>query len=222
MADIFREVDEDLRRDRAQDLWRRYGVYFLAAALLVVLATAAFVAWREWQARELRIQGAQLVAATELASKGRTQEAVTSLAEFARRADDGYALLARLEEAALRIKQGDVAGAVAAYESVAGSDAPQTYRDLAVILLALNTLDTADPAAMTRRLAPITASENPMRFSALELTALLEQKAGNATRAREIYQQLSDDAAAPAPMRERAREMLRALSDGKATATGAS
>ena len=221
MADIFREVDEEMRRERAQDLWRKYGTYILAGAFLVVLATAALVAWREWQERQRHAAGAQLVAATELAAKGRGQEATTALADFAAKADGGYELLARLQEAGLRAKQGDAAGAAAAYESISRSDAPQTYRDLAIILLALNTFDTADPATMIRRLEPITASENPMRFSALELTALFEQKAGNAARASEIYGRLSEDASAPGPMRERAREMLRAFSDVK-SARGAS
>ncbi|SVD91518.1 uncharacterized protein METZ01_LOCUS444372, partial [marine metagenome] len=27
VADIFKEVDEDVRRDKAKMLWRKYGVY---------------------------------------------------------------------------------------------------------------------------------------------------------------------------------------------------
>ena len=220
MADIFREVDEELRRERAHEVWRKYGPFILAAAVLVVLLTAGVVAWREWRQSQLRAQAVELVAATELADKGRQREAVESLSSFAGKADDGYALLARLDEAALRAKQGDAAGAATVYDKIA-AQAPAPYRDVAVIMLALNTFDTADSAAMIKRLAPITAGDNPMRFSALELTALFERKGGNEARAREIFQQLADDAAAPGPLRERAREMLRATSDGSG-AKGAS
>ena len=223
MADIFREVDEELRREQAQKLWQRYGTYVLAAAVLVVLATAGAVAWREWRDADLRAQGARLVAATELAAKGSTDEAIRSLDALAGEASDGYALLARLNEAALRAKQGDAAGAAALYEAIAAdSDAPATYRDLAVLLLALNGFDSADPQAMIARLAPVTADGNPLRFSALEITALYERKAGNPARAREIYQQLAEAANVPAAMRERAREMLRLTADAAGGAKGAS
>lgn len=222
MADIFREVDEDLRREKAQEIWRKYGLYFLAAAIVLVLATAAVVAWREWRQSQLRAEGAQLVAATELAAKDQ-QKAVESLSAFAGQASDGYAVLARLDEAALRVKQGDTAGAAAVYEKVAAdTGVPGTYRDIAVVMLALNTLDTAEPKAMVARLAPITAADNPMRFSALELTALLERKGGDEAKAKEIFRKLGEDVAAPGPLRERAREMLRALGENPADGKGAS
>ena len=48
MSDIFREVDEDLRRDRMERVFKRYGGIMLAAALAVVAATGGTVAWRNW------------------------------------------------------------------------------------------------------------------------------------------------------------------------------
>ena len=39
MSDIFREVDEDLRRDQAVDLWKKYGSIFLSIAVLIVAGT---------------------------------------------------------------------------------------------------------------------------------------------------------------------------------------
>ncbi len=41
MADIFDEIDEDLKRDRAQELWARYGKFVIAAAAAVVLAVGS-------------------------------------------------------------------------------------------------------------------------------------------------------------------------------------
>ena len=212
MADIFREVDEELRRERASDIWRKYGTYIVAVVAMVVLATAGYVAWYEWRQAELRSRGAEFYALSQAAAKDSSPATAASLSDFAAKADDGYALLARLEEAALRAKQGDRAGAVAIYDRIAAEgDVPQTYRDLAVILTGLNGFETADARAMIGRLAPITAETNPMRFSALELTALFERKSGNPARAREIFQQIADAGTAPGPVRERAREMLEAL-----------
>ena len=49
MADIFDEVSEDLRAERAKRLAVRYGGWVLAAALLIVAGVAG---WQVWQARE--------------------------------------------------------------------------------------------------------------------------------------------------------------------------
>ena len=48
MADIFREVDEELSRDRAMQAWRKHGKYVIAFVGLVVfvLAVAGLAAGR--------------------------------------------------------------------------------------------------------------------------------------------------------------------------------
>ncbi|MDB5641378.1 MAG: hypothetical protein JWN07_695, partial [Hyphomicrobiales bacterium] len=37
MADIFREIDEELRRDKAAKVWDRYQKPIVALAVLIVL-----------------------------------------------------------------------------------------------------------------------------------------------------------------------------------------
>ena len=38
MADIFDEIDEELKQDRAKQVWARYGKYVVSAATAVVLS----------------------------------------------------------------------------------------------------------------------------------------------------------------------------------------
>ena len=45
MADIFREVDEEVRRDKALEFWSKYQNYLIGLAIVIVLATAG---WRLW------------------------------------------------------------------------------------------------------------------------------------------------------------------------------
>src|SRR5690606_7986065 len=45
---FFREVDQELRQDRAKALWDRYGTAIIAAAIAVVVATSAVVGWDYW------------------------------------------------------------------------------------------------------------------------------------------------------------------------------
>ena len=42
MSDVFREVNEDLRREQLKQLWSRYAVYIIGAAVLIVLVVAGY------------------------------------------------------------------------------------------------------------------------------------------------------------------------------------
>ncbi len=64
---------------------------------------------------------------------------------------------------------------------------------------------------LSERLAPLTAEDNPWRYSALELTALLSGRTGDKERERDIFTRLFEDPGAPAGIRARASEMLKIL-----------
>jgi hypothetical protein len=211
---LFREVDEDLRRDRYSQLWKKYGTLVMIAAVIVVGATAGIVAWRDHQKSVAEKDGDRYAAAALLARDGKTDQAAAAFAALAKDGTAGYRTLARLQEAALLAKKGDVKGAVAVYDALAADDGTdKAFRDLAVVLAAMASVDTADPAALTERLKPLTAEANPWRYSALELTALLAERAGNHKAARDIYTRLADDAEAPGGIRVRARQMLGLLGE---------
>ena len=48
LSDIIREVDEELRRENWEILWKKYGKLAVAAAVALVLGTAGVVGWREF------------------------------------------------------------------------------------------------------------------------------------------------------------------------------
>lgn len=214
VSEIFREVDEELRRENFAKLWARYGKYIIALAVLLVIATAAVTQWRRYQLHEREAEGARYLAALDLARQGKDQDAAQAFAALARQAGGGHATLARLEEGALKERAGDLDGAVATYQALAadGSVDP-IYRDVATLLAAQDGLAKGDPKAIIAKLAPLTSADNPWHPSALELTALAQLKAGDKTAARATYQRLADDLAAPQGLRARAAEMLTALGE---------
>ncbi len=215
MDEFIQEVEEDLKRDRQLELWRKYGKYAVGLALLAVITASAVVGWGNYQQTQRYEQGLKYAAALDLAAADKTGAAMTAFAALAAEAGAGYAELARLQEAALLAKAGDGAGAAAVYEHlIADSGANRIFRDLALILLALTTADNADPQALTGRLAPLTVEDNPWRHSALEVTALLHLRGRDEARAREIFTTLADDTTAPRNMRARASEMLASLGKG--------
>jgi hypothetical protein len=211
VSDIFREIEDELRRDNFFKLWQRYGKYVIALAIVAVAATALAVGWREYQSRERQAEGVRYAAALDLARQGKDKEAADAFAAMAQSVGGGRAVLARLEEAALRAKSGDSDGAVALYDEIAKTGAAeQTYRDLATLLAARLLVDKA-PKDAAQRLLPLTDAANPWHATALELTAIADLKEGNTTDARATYQRLADDLGAPQGLRARAAEMVAAL-----------
>ena len=211
MSDIFREIEDELRRDNLLKLWSRYGRYVIGVAVLVVLIAGGIVAWREHQASERRAQGQRYSNALALVREGKDGDAAKVFGQLAREGG-GYSLLAAFEEAELLAKSGDRKASISAYDRLAvSSGIDPEFRDLAVLLAAMQQLAEGDAPAAIERLRPLTASGNPWRASALDLTAAAKLKAGDRSGALAIYKELADDLSAPQGLRARAAEMAAAL-----------
>jgi hypothetical protein len=211
VSDIFREIDEELRRDNLLKLWSRYGRYLIALAVLVVVAAGGIVAWRDHQLSERRTQSARYASALSLAREGKDAEAAKVFAAIAKEGG-GYATLALFAEAEYLAKAGDLKGAVSAYDRIAStSGVDPSFRELATLLSVMHGVPGGDPRSVVDRLAPLTASGNPWRPTALELTAAAKLASGDRNGALGVYKTLADDLTAPQGVRARASEMAAAL-----------
>src|SRR5262249_13025570 len=147
VSDIFREIDEELRRDNLRKLWSRYGRWIIAAVVVLVLLAGGIVAWRDHQASERRAQGGRYSAALTLARQGKDAEAAKLFATLARETG-GYGVPSAFEEAELLARSGDRKGAIAAYDRLAeSSGVDREFRDLAVLLSVMHGLTEGDPKA---------------------------------------------------------------------------
>jgi hypothetical protein len=212
VSDVFQEVDEELRRDKAADLWKRYGNYIVGAAVAIVVGTGAYVAWRDYSQSQAAQQGADFFAAAALAAAGDREKAIPAFDALARDGSSGYAALARMRKAALKADGGDRAAAAAIFLSVADdSGVARELRDASRLLAALQTIETLDPAELERQLAALRTEANPWRYTALEIAATAAVRAGDNAKARELFARIADDPAAPTGARGRAAEMIAAL-----------
>ena len=212
MADIFQEIDEDVRRDQMAKYWQRYGKYVVAAAVVLALIAGGIAYWREQQERKAAASGAQFATALALVRDGKSAEAAQALTVLQSEAGPGYRALAGLRAAAVLAADKKPVEAIAAYDKIAADGSVETaFRDLARLLAALHALDTASAAEIDQRLQPVLSEGNLWRHSAREIVAAAKLKAGDLSGARLAFQQLADDAAAPAGVRARAAELLAAL-----------
>ena len=206
MADIFDEIDEELKQDRAKAVWLRYGKYVAAAAAAVVLGVGAsqgFSAWKQSQAETAANAYHQALAA---------DDAVTALQGELAGLSDGYAVLARFRIAAGKAEAGDAAGAEADYLVIAADTGLSAlYRDAAILLSAMNAPDTAKPADLQDRLAPLADGTGPWRPLALELSAALDLKAGDREAALTKLESIIEMEETPAELRQRAAQLAEVL-----------
>ncbi len=83
MSDIFQEVDEEVRRDKAAEFWKKYQNQILAAAVLIVLASAGFRYWQYERERATQAAGDQFQEALTALEGGKFDEAKAGLDKIA-------------------------------------------------------------------------------------------------------------------------------------------
>jgi hypothetical protein len=155
MSDIFREIEEEVRRDRALDLVKKYQNLFIGVALLIVLGTAG---WRFYQHQELQKaqeSGARFEQALEDSRAGRPAETQKILSDLEKSGTSGYRTLARLRDAA-ELGTTDAKKGIAAFDALAADTAlPKIVQDLARLRAALLISNDANAETLRTKLQPL-------------------------------------------------------------------
>jgi hypothetical protein len=214
VADIFQEVDEEIRRERLNKLWQRYGNFVIAGCILIVAAVGAWRAYEWWETKKASESGTAFENAMVLAEAGKHQEAETAFAKLATDGTAGYRTLARLQEAA-QLAQTDKSAAVKAYDDIAADKSVgQVIQDLAAVRAGYLLVDTAPYSELRGRLEPLTATDRTFRHSARELLALSAWKSGDMAAARQWTDMIITDPQSPEGSRSRAEVLSELIAAG--------
>ena len=209
---LFREVDEEFRRDQALRLWKQWGNYVVAVALAVILGVAGFKGWEYWQTYQAETAGTAFHQALSHLEQDRTDEAQTIFADLASNGPPGYASLARLQLAGILAGQGETAQAVEAYDAVANDgSAAREFRDLARVRAGYLLAETASPEDLQERLAVLERADSPWRNAVREIVASAHYRTGNLMEADRLMNEILADPEAPPSMRQRAQMMVQLL-----------
>ena len=155
--EFIREVNEDYRRDKIAQIWRRYSGVIIALAILVVAGVGG---WRYWQ-NDQRIAAEAASRAVRrgqpLARDGKVAEADKVFDALDAQGPAGYRLLAQFRSAAETAKRDPAAGA-AEFDKISDDTAlGDGLRDLARLRAALLRLDVPDPAPALASLQSLAA-----------------------------------------------------------------
>ena len=214
MSDIFREIDEEVRRDKAAAILKRYGNVFLALAVIAIGAVAAWQYWVYRQNAAAQAEGARLEAALKSSRDGSSAEAEAALKDIASTAPAGYREIARFRLAAETAKGDPAAGAAAFQALAADSSLSQLYRDLAGLRAGMLKVDTGTYDEVRAILEPISAAQGVWRHSAREFLGIAALKANRYDDAGSWFDAIMTDAQSPAALRQRTNLYLALVRGG--------
>lgn len=212
MADLFKEVDEDLRREKLEKLWKKFAPLIIGFAVLFIGGMAGRVYWLDYQNEQRIAESDRYQAALLELTAGRENQALEDLQAIAATSKHGYDLLAELQAASLLIQDGRVAEGLSTYDSISSNgDFEQRYRDYAALLAGMVILDQAQYDEATVRLEPLARGAGSWAYSARELLGLMAMEQEDWAGAEATFLAISLDLEAPAELQGRAREYLQMI-----------
>jgi hypothetical protein len=213
VTDIFREVEEEVRRERLEKLWKQYGDYVIAAASIIVIAAAGYQLWRYHEAQARAKASSDYMAAQQLLDSGQTQAAAKAFAQIGQDAPGGYARIAELQQADALLASGDRTNALTVYQRIAAGD-DEMLSAIARVRIGWATVETAPKGELESELAPLTAANSPWRSMAREILAYSDYRNGLTKAALGEFKSLAGDANGSPGVRQRAKAMVTMITAG--------
>lgn len=213
MSDIFREVEEEVRRERYAKLWKQYGDYVIAAIAILVIGVAGYKLWQYYDQKQRVKASNQYEAAQELVAAQSYDKAAAAFGRLSKDAPSGYASLARLQEADALLAAGKNAQALSVYKKIA-NDSDTMLANTARLRAGWIMVENTPKKDLETFLAPLTDPTSAWHSAAREILAFADYKAGDMKGALIQYQNLSKDMAAPGSLRQRADAMAAFIAAG--------
>jgi hypothetical protein len=213
VTDIFQEVEEDVRRERLEKLWKQYGDYVFVAVAAVAIGVAGYKLWDRYELQQKYNAAKTFTAAQEAADAGNANSAAQTFAKLSKTAPGGYAALSKLAEANSLMMAGNRTGALQLYKEIADKgEAP--LADVARIRAAWAMVEFAPRSEIEPLLAPINNDQSEWRTMAREILAYADYRAGALQQAQKEFQALADDKNVPRTMHQRVDAMATFLKAG--------
>ena len=219
MSDIFQEVDEEVRRDKAAEFWKKYQNLILAGAALIVLGSGGFRYWQYERERAQQAAGDQFQQALAALEGGKLDEAKAGLDKIAAQAPSGYRALAQMTAAGAEASK-DPQGAIGAFDAISGDAAiDPLLRDAARLRAALLRVDmSGEEQKGAAALTSLSADNGPYRrLARLALGALALERKDYDDAAKQFDLVLGDPEVSP-DERQAASRWLGLIASNRSTA----
>ena len=207
MSDLLQEIDEALKRERAEKLWREYGPILIGGAVFLVVLTGVFAGWNSWKHKHNAEQTGLLISALE------TPYPETALKAVGETLSGDHKALAQLQLAGYLAQNEKYDEALAQYKEIAGQRGIQpAWRDLAILMAARlewnEGVEKEKAQAIYATLKPLLAKNNPWRLHAAIQAALIAgDSLGDYKTAIQLLADPVNGTNVPASLQSRARAL---------------
>jgi hypothetical protein len=209
---FVREVDENLRRDRARDFGKKYAGWLIAAVLLFLAASGGWIYWQDYRTKQSEQAVDQLAQIYTALGKGQVPNAAARLEVLSKDRGKAVRASAMFGRAALAVQQDDTKLAIAKFREIAADDSlPAPFRDLAVIRQTALEFDALKPEQVIARLEPLAKPDNPWFGSAGEMTAMALMKQGKPAEAGRLFAAIAKNDQVPEQVRARSVQIASSL-----------
>jgi hypothetical protein len=216
VSDLFREAEDELRKETAENVAKRAAPFVIGAIVLSLAAGAGYQFYQAQKTKSIEAAGIAYDAAISKLIAGDLAAGEAALANVAKTAPDGYASQAILQRGAVLQEQGKAADARVVFEDAAKTIKDPDLADLARLRAAYIAADSETREQLTSRLTPIIDRKGAFAPLAKELVAARAWEAGDGAAARSAYSILQLDLNAPEGVRARAGQAI-AVIDAAAT-----
>jgi len=213
VSDIFREVEEDVRRERLEKWWKKYGDYVIAGVSVVVIGVAGYKLWQHYTEQQRLKASSEYQSAIQLGQSGQYAVAEQAFARIAKHAPSGYVAVAELARADSLVASGKTAEGIALYMKIAGNN-EGGLGDVARVRAAWTEADSLSAEELRTLLAPVNTPDSSWRYMAREILAYRDYRDGRLQQAQDAFASLAATADAPAGVRQRAKAMATFIRNG--------
>jgi len=205
---IFREVDEELRRERYLEIWNKFGTLIIGG--LSAIAVIALGGWYWWNSEisNRQLAGDTFIEAMRKSAKD-DQKSAEIFERLIKSSPKSYKFLASLQLASSKAALGEKKEAAALYKKVA--DDPSADKIIAEYAALHHSMAGFDDASYEDTLAGLERFliiGSIWRHTAEEVVALAALKDGKIEIAKERFGRIGADATAPSAIKTRAQIML--------------
>ena len=210
---LFKEIEEEVRQDQANQWWQSYKKFIIVGAFSIVASVAGYQGWKSFIISESLRRGEAFESAQTLMKAGQADKAVLALIAISEETNDGYSKLSLFKEASAALKKNNVNKAIAIYRNLSNDeDLAKYYQDLATILGAMQQMEkNIQPRDLVDKAAMLNNQINPWRHSAREILALTSLKEGNLEKAKQFLNELKNDITTPQGIASRGRIILEGI-----------
>jgi hypothetical protein len=210
VTDFFSEVEEEVRKERWERLWKQHGTSIIAAAVVVVGSVAGWQIWERYSQAQREAASLEFNNATNVADAGNLAQAETEFVRMAEEAPAGYAQLAEFVHVKTLLLQGERDEAIVQLRALVADSNPLLSAP-ARLQLAWVLAETAPRAEVEEIIAPLQNETSPWRYAAAEVDAYLSYYHGDRADAAAAYQALAVSVGASEGLQQRAAAIAQFL-----------